>query len=192
MFNRGAGADRSERTTTGAPGLRPPNATISPTRSTRSCVNVRGLAVAPDEGDCLSENSTAGLFFFFPSAGPAQSARGPRGKDKMGQTASSRSRNRVKHALYGKGLRRTRKRKVHDEAGNACGIGARVGWKPVRFPHPRGVRVVEILEKAQVVREDGSGRPGAHSEAPHRQPLGLKQINVPPKLRRIGPENWQT
>ena len=45
--------------------------------------------------------------------------------DKMDKTIIVEVEDRVKHALYGKVLRRTRKLYVHDEQ-NACGIGDRV------------------------------------------------------------------
>ena len=45
--------------------------------------------------------------------------------DKMDKTVIVEVEDRVKHALYGKVLRRTRKLQVHDEQ-NACGIGDRV------------------------------------------------------------------
>ena len=57
--------------------------------------------------------------------------------------------DRVKHALYGKVLRRTRKLKVHDEQ-NACGIGDRVLMMETRpLSATKRWRVVEILEKAK-------------------------------------------
>ena len=45
--------------------------------------------------------------------------------DKMDKTVVVEVEDRVKHALYGKVLRRTSKLKAHDEQ-NACGIGDRV------------------------------------------------------------------
>ena len=45
--------------------------------------------------------------------------------DKMDKTVVVSVEDRVKHALYGKVLRRTSKLKAHDEQ-NDCGVGDRV------------------------------------------------------------------
>ena len=69
--------------------------------------------------------------------------------DKMDKTVVVEVDDRVKHALYGKVLRRTRKLKVHDEQ-NACGIGDRVLLMETRpLSATKRWRVVEILEKAK-------------------------------------------
>ena len=69
--------------------------------------------------------------------------------DKMDKTVVVEVEDRVKHALYGKVLRRTRKLKVHDEQ-NACGIGDRVLMMETRpLSATKRWRVVEILEKAK-------------------------------------------
>ena len=69
--------------------------------------------------------------------------------DKMDKTVVVEVEDRVKHALYGKVLRRTRKLKVHDEQ-NACGIGDRVLLMETRpLSATKRWRVVEILEKAK-------------------------------------------
>jgi len=69
--------------------------------------------------------------------------------DKMDKTVVVAVEDRVKHPLYGKVLRRTRKLKVHDEA-NACGIGDRVMIMETRpLSATKRWRVVEILEKAK-------------------------------------------
>jgi len=69
--------------------------------------------------------------------------------DKMDKTVVVEVEDRVKHALYGKVLRRTRKLKVHDEH-NACGIGDRVLMMETRpLSATKRWRVVEILEKAK-------------------------------------------
>ena len=69
--------------------------------------------------------------------------------DKMDKTIIVEVEDRVKHALYGKVLRRTRKLKVHDEQ-NACGIGDRVLLMETRpLSATKRWRVVEILEKAK-------------------------------------------
>ncbi len=69
--------------------------------------------------------------------------------DKMDKTVVVEVEDRVKHALYGKVLRRTRKLYVHDEQ-NACGIGDRVSLMETRpLSATKRWRVVEILEKAK-------------------------------------------
>ena len=69
--------------------------------------------------------------------------------DKMEKTVIVEVEDRVKHALYGKVLRRTRKLKVHDEQ-NACGIGDRVVIMETRpLSATKRWRIVEILEKAK-------------------------------------------
>jgi len=69
--------------------------------------------------------------------------------DKMEKTVVVEVEDRVKHALYGKVLRRTSKLKVHDEQ-NACGTGDRVLIMETRpLSATKRWRVVEILEKAK-------------------------------------------
>jgi small subunit ribosomal protein S17 len=69
--------------------------------------------------------------------------------DKMDKTVVVEVEDRVKHPLYGKVLRRTRKLKVHDEQ-NACGVGDRVLLMETRpLSATKRWRVVEILEKAK-------------------------------------------
>jgi small subunit ribosomal protein S17 len=69
--------------------------------------------------------------------------------DKMDKTVVVEVEDRVKHALYGKVIRRTSKLKVHDEP-NACGIGDRVLIMETRpLSATKRWRVVEILEKAK-------------------------------------------
>jgi small subunit ribosomal protein S17 len=69
--------------------------------------------------------------------------------DKMDKTVVVSVEDRVKHALYGKVLRRTRKLKAHDEP-NACGVGDRVSIMETRpLSATKRWRVVEILEKAK-------------------------------------------
>ena len=56
--------------------------------------------------------------------------------DKMEKTVVVSVEDRVKHALYGKVLRRTSKLKAHDEQ-NQCGVGDRVLIRrPARCPPP--------------------------------------------------------
>ena len=69
--------------------------------------------------------------------------------DKMDKTVIVEVEDRVKHALYGKVLRRTRKLQVHDEQ-NACGVGDRVLLMETRpLSATKRWRVAEILEKAK-------------------------------------------
>ena len=69
--------------------------------------------------------------------------------DKMDKTVVVSVEDRVKHALYGKVMRRTSKLKAHDEA-NDCGIGDRVLIMETRpLSAPKRWRVVEILERAK-------------------------------------------
>ena len=69
--------------------------------------------------------------------------------DKMEKTVVVEVEDRVKHALYGKVMRRSSKLKAHDE-NNEAGIGDRVlvmETKPLS--KTKRWRVVEILEKAK-------------------------------------------
>ncbi|AKG43462.1 MULTISPECIES: 30S ribosomal protein S17 [Streptomyces] len=69
--------------------------------------------------------------------------------DKMDKTVVVAVEDRVKHALYGKIIRRTNKLKAHDEQ-NAAGIGDRVLLMETRpLSATKRWRVVEILEKAK-------------------------------------------
>ena len=69
--------------------------------------------------------------------------------DKMDKTVVVEVEDRVKHALYGKVLRRSSKVKAHDEE-NVAGIGDRVLIMETRpLSATKRWRVVEILEKAK-------------------------------------------
>jgi small subunit ribosomal protein S17 len=69
--------------------------------------------------------------------------------DKMDKTVVVSVEDRVKHALYGKVLRRTSKLKVHDET-NQCGVGDRVRIQETRpLSATKRWRIVEVLEKAK-------------------------------------------
>jgi small subunit ribosomal protein S17 len=69
--------------------------------------------------------------------------------DKMDKTVVVSVEDRVKHALYGKVMRRSSKLKAHDEQ-NQCGIGDRVRLMETRpLSATKRWRVVEILEKAK-------------------------------------------
>ena len=69
--------------------------------------------------------------------------------NKMDKTVVVEVEDRVKHALYGKVMRRTSRLKAHDEA-NDCGIGDRVQIMETRpLSATKRWRVVEILERAK-------------------------------------------
>ena len=69
--------------------------------------------------------------------------------DKMDKTVVVSVEDRVKHALYGKVLRRTSKLKAHDEQ-NEAGIGDRVMIMETRpLSATKRWRIVQILEKAK-------------------------------------------
>ena len=69
--------------------------------------------------------------------------------DKMDKTVVVEVEDRVKHALYGKVMRRTSKVKAHDEQ-NTAGVGDRVLIMETRpLSASKRWRVVEILDKAK-------------------------------------------
>ena len=69
--------------------------------------------------------------------------------DKMDKTVVVEVEDRVKHAFYGKVIRRTSKVKVHDEA-NAAGVGDLVLIMETRpLSAQKRWRLVEIVEKAK-------------------------------------------
>ncbi|MCI9888105.1 30S ribosomal protein S17 [Micrococcales bacterium 31B] len=69
--------------------------------------------------------------------------------DKMDKTVVVSVEDRVKHALYGKVIRRTSKVKAHDEE-NTAGVGDLVLIMETRpLSASKRWRVVEILEKAK-------------------------------------------
>ena len=69
--------------------------------------------------------------------------------DKMDKTVVVEVEDRVKHALYGKVIRRNSKLKAHDEQ-NAAGVGDLVLVMETRpLSATKRWRLVEILEKAK-------------------------------------------
>jgi small subunit ribosomal protein S17 len=69
--------------------------------------------------------------------------------NKMDKTVVVEVEDRVKHALYGKVMRRTSRLKAHDES-NDCGIGDRVQIMETRpLSATKRWRVVSILERAK-------------------------------------------
>ena len=69
--------------------------------------------------------------------------------DKMDKTIVVAVEDRVKHALYGKVMRKTSRLKAHDED-NQCGIGDRVVIMETRpLSATKRWRLVKVLEKAK-------------------------------------------
>jgi len=69
--------------------------------------------------------------------------------DKMDKTVVVEVEDRVKHALYGKVMRRTSRLKAHDEQ-NDCGLGDRVQIMETRpLSATKRWRVVQVLERAK-------------------------------------------
>lgn len=69
--------------------------------------------------------------------------------NKMDKTIVVATEEIVRHSLYGKGVKRTKKFKAHDEE-NICGIGDKVlimETKPLS--KDKRWRLVEIIEKAK-------------------------------------------
>jgi small subunit ribosomal protein S17 len=103
-----------------------------------------GTSTSGDAGKDTMSTSTAGH-----GRGFRKTREGLVVSDKMDKTVVVAVEDRVKHALYGKVIRRTSKLKAHDEA-NACGVGDRVLLMETRpLSATKRWRVVEILEKAK-------------------------------------------
>ena len=69
--------------------------------------------------------------------------------DKMDKTIVVAVEDFVRHSLYGKAVKRTKKIKAHDE-NNACKVGDRVEVMETRpLSKDKRWRVVEIIEKAK-------------------------------------------
>ena len=99
--------------------------------------------------------------------------------DKMDKTVVVEVEDRVKHALYGKVMRRTSKLKVHDEQ-NAAGIGDRVLIMETR-----------PLSRHQAVAGRGDPREGQVAKARARPASVGRRFRQAPAGRRR-PENRQT
>lgn len=81
--------------------------------------------------------------------GDRKKMRGYVVSDKMDKTIVVEVEDRVKHALYGKVLRRNKKVKAHDEE-NTAGIGDMVLISETRpLSATKRFRLVEIIEKAK-------------------------------------------
>jgi small subunit ribosomal protein S17 len=69
--------------------------------------------------------------------------------DKMDKTITVSVEDFVRHSIYGKAVKRTRKFKAHDEE-NTCGIGDTVRIMETRpLSKDKRWRLVEIIEKAK-------------------------------------------
>ena len=69
--------------------------------------------------------------------------------DKMDKTVVVATEEIVRHSLYGKGVKRTKKFKAHDE-NTTCGIGDTVRIMETKpLSKDKRWRVVEIVEKAK-------------------------------------------
>lgn len=78
-----------------------------------------------------------------------KTARGYVVSDKMDKTVVVEVEDRMKHALYGKVMRRSTRLKAHDETNN-CGVGDHVLLMETRpLSATKRWRVVEILERAK-------------------------------------------
>ena len=91
----------------------------------------------------MSENAAAA------TRNPRKVREGLVVSDKMDKTVVVEVEDRVKHALYGKVMRRTSRLKAHDE-NNDCGIGDRVRLMETRpLSATKRWRVVQVLERAK-------------------------------------------
>lgn len=97
----------------------------------------------------MSENVKEGSVSATAPRNDRKSRRGYVVSDKMDKTVVVEVEDRVKHALYGKVMRKTEKVKAHDEE-NSAGTGDHVLIMETR-PLSAGKRwrIVEILEKAK-------------------------------------------
>ena len=96
-----------------------------------------------DSVDNIEEGATAVV------RGERKKMRGYVVSDKMDKTIVVEVEDRVKHALYGKVLRRNKKVKAHDEE-NSAGIGDLVIISETRpLSATKRFRLVEIVEKAK-------------------------------------------
>ena len=97
----------------------------------------------------MSEQETAPAATAAPERSHRKTRQGYVVSDKMDKTVVVEVEDRVKHALYGKVMRRTSRLKAHDES-NDCGIGDRVQIMETRpLSATKRWRVVEILERAK-------------------------------------------
>ena len=91
-----------------------------------------------------AKNETAAV-----ERGDRKTRRGYVVSDKMDKTVVVQVEDRVKHALYGKVLRKSKRVKAHDEQ-NTCGVGDLVRIAETRpLSATKNWRIVEIIEKAK-------------------------------------------
>jgi small subunit ribosomal protein S17 len=103
--------------------------------------NEKGSNVSVDDTTAGSESAA--------DRSPRKVREGLVVSDKMDKTVVVLVEDRVKHALYGKVMRRTTKLKAHDEQ-NQCGVGDRVQIMETRpLSATKRWRIVEVLEKAK-------------------------------------------
>ena len=96
------------------------------------------------------------------AAGPPQDGHRLRGERQDGQDHRRRTRVAGAAPKYGKIIRTTKKVKAHDENGTA-GIGDRVSLMETRpLSATKRWRLVEVLERAEVVRVAGKTDDNAH------------------------------
>ena len=123
--------------------------------------------------------------------------------DKMDKTVVVEVEDRVKHALYGKVMRRSSKVKAHDERTTApASATAFSSWRPARS-RQRSVgassRSSSAPSKPRGTRAAGKSTPviggAAISSSPHRRgglsrfsraPIGVRPLNVPQGSLRSG------
>ncbi|MPV36518.1 30S ribosomal protein S17 [Georgenia subflava] len=97
----------------------------------------------------MSENTTSAPTADETDRNYRKSRRGYVVSDKMDKTVVVEVEDRVKHALYGKVIRRTERVKAHDET-NEVGVGDLVLIMETRpLSASKRYRVVEVLEKAK-------------------------------------------
>src|ERR1044072_4704624 len=103
--------------------------------------------------------------------------------DKMDKTVVVAVEDRVKHALYGKVIRRTNKLKAHDEQ-NAAGVGDRVLLMETRpLSATKRGRVSETTERTMYFPGVYPGGffppagPGGPNRPPSREPADKQEID---------------
>jgi len=100
--------------------------------------------------------------------------------DKMDKTIVVAVEDRVKHALYGKVLRKTSRLKAHDET-NQCGIGDRVLIMETRpLSATKRWRLVEVLEKAKCASGDRACSCHPSDRVLHRAQRGRRPSDLRP------------
>lgn len=81
--------------------------------------------------------------------GDRKTRRGYVVSDKMDKTVVVQVEDRVKHALYGKVMRKSKRVKAHDEE-NSTGVGDLVRIAETRpLSATKNWRIVEVIEKAK-------------------------------------------